>query len=99
MGDGMTSRQFKKHFLRFFLGIEIIVFGLTYFWGANGIRALINMNNKNLVLQNKVAGIATEITELEGKIEQWHIHPFYREQIAREKLQMARKDDNVYFIK
>ena len=94
----MTSKQLKKKFLRFFLGIEIVVFGATYFWGAHGLRALINKSQKNVELEHKLGVLQDGIRELETQIEQWHVHPFYRERIAREKLQMARKDEQIYFI-
>ncbi|HJM69106.1 MAG TPA: septum formation initiator family protein [Candidatus Babeliales bacterium] len=94
----MTSKELKKNFLRFFLGIEVLVFGLTYFWGAHGLRALVNMNQSNIQLEIKLNRMQNEVGDLESQIEQWHIHPFYREKIAREKLQMAKNDDTIYFI-
>lgn len=94
----MTSKALKKKFLRVFFVIEILVFGMTYFWGAHGIKALMNVQASNIKLQQKIESTQKEISELQYQIEQWHIHPFYREQIAREKLQMARKDDVIYFI-
>ncbi|OGB97417.1 hypothetical protein A3F06_02860 [candidate division TM6 bacterium RIFCSPHIGHO2_12_FULL_36_22] len=94
----MTSKDLKKKFLRVFLGIEIVVFGLTYFWGAHGLQALVNMNQNNIKLEAKIADMQREVAGLESQIEEWHIHPFYREEIAREKLQMAKKDDTIYFI-
>lgn len=39
-----------------------------------------------------------QIKELHALMQEWTEEPFLIEQTAREKLQMARSDDSVYFI-
>lgn len=39
-----------------------------------------------------------QILELTQQIEAWNTDPFYKEKIAREQLQLARPNDEIYFV-
>lgn len=91
-------KAIKRIFLRVFFGVELFVFALVYVFGPHGLYALRELENQNNTLQAEAATLKQEVQELEDKIAQWDAHPFYKEKIAREQLQMARKGDKIYYI-
>lgn len=91
-------KKIKKIILRTLLGIEFFIFGWMYVYGPHGIRELRHMRHENTVLEQEVAVLHGDVQALENKIVAWNVHPFYKEQVAREQLQMARKDEIIYYI-
>lgn len=92
-------KEFKKYFLQIFLYIEIIIFSFFYLFGSNGLKSLHDLENQNnsLTIENNL--LKQEINELQSNITQWDNDPFYKEKIAREQLQMARPDEEIYLVK
>jgi len=91
-------KTIKRIFLRVFFVLELIVFGFVYACGPHGFYALQELEQQNNQLQTDAAMLKQEVQMLERKIAQWHAHPFYKEKIAREQLQMARKGDKIYYV-
>ena len=89
----------KKHVLRTFFFIEILVFVAMYLFSSQGLRVLRSMKKENKKVADAVGVLRSEIKELEGKVAEWENNSYYKEKIAREELQMARDNDEVYFIK
>lgn len=81
-----------------FFCIELCMFTWVYYYGPHGMQVLHKLVNENTVLEKEVAMTRTDIKELETKIIAWNSDPFYKEQVAREQLQMARKNEIIYYI-
>ena len=92
------TKQMKRSFLKFFFGFELLVFGATYFYGAVGVKAIIEVYRRSKALESAILVIQGEIEALKARVFEWESDAFYKEKAAREKLHMANKDDMVYFI-
>jgi len=88
----------KRRILRIFFALEIMVFASFYVLGPHGMRVQEQMRSENVALQGETAMLEHEVHVLEDTIAQWNAHPFLKEKIAREQLQMARKGDQIYYI-
>jgi len=91
-------KALKKMALRIFFVVEIVVFIFVYVFGPQGMQALRHVQQENAVIEKNIHALRTEIQELEDTIIAWQTYPFYKEKIAREQLQMARKSDQVYYL-
>lgn len=89
-------KEIKKKFLRIFLLVEIIIFASVYFFGKNGYQLIKEINKKNLKIESEILKLKKEINDLELQINQWNKDPYYKEKIAREKLQMAKQSEELY---
>jgi cell division protein FtsB len=83
---------------RVFFCAEVALFAYIYICGAHGLRALYALEQENNVLQNQIETLTVEIKDISNTITQWDMHPFYKEKIAREQLQMAGKNEDIYYI-
>lgn len=90
--------RFKKIFMRVLLVVEMVAFGHIYFFGRNGFNVLQNQRNGVVELQNNIVMLDQEVALLEKEIYVWQTDDFYKEKIAREQLQMARKGDELFYI-
>jgi cell division protein FtsB len=88
----------KQHVGRIFLCGEIIVFAGFYFFGTNGIMPLTHMKREIALLDQQVLELKSDITHLQSTIALQKKHPFFQEKIAREQLQMARAEEEIYLI-
>lgn len=84
--------------MRVFFGVEIILFAYLYLFGPHGMRALMNIEQEKNQLNCEVTDLQTQVHSLEATIAQWDVHPFYKEKIAREQLQMAGKNEEIYYV-
>lgn len=88
----------KKIVVRAFLVVEIVFFVTMYFVSPDGLMAVTKRKMENKQLADSLCQLREEIKKLEIETKKWEIDPFYREKVAREQLQMARPDDEVYYI-
>ena len=88
----------KRHLLRLFFLLEIIIFIGIYLFSAQGLQVLWGMKKDNLQVKVNIASLQNEIVELEEEVQEWQSNSFYKEKIAREELQMAKTGDEVYFL-
>lgn len=88
----------KRHMLRIFFMFEIVVFAGIYFFSAQGLQVLQGMQKENELVYEKITYLNNEIAVLEEEVSEWENNSFYKEKIAREELQMAKKGDEVYFL-
>jgi cell division protein FtsB len=88
----------KKTIVKAFLLSELILFTYLYLFGTNGIKSLKNQEVIIGGLMQELHQYEKEIGELEKEITIWKTDEFYKEKIAREQLQMARKDDKLFYI-
>jgi cell division protein FtsB len=90
--------RFKKLFMKALLLLEMIAFGHAYLFGSNGIKVLQAQKNEVTELEYSIGHLNDEVTRLEKEIHIWQTDDFYKEKIAREQLQMARRGDELFYI-
>ncbi len=88
----------KQLCMRLLLVIEMAGFGYLYIFGNNGMQALGVQRAIVLDLEKNVAQLKDEIELLKNDIYAWQTDDFYKEKVAREQLQMARKGDELFYI-
>jgi cell division protein FtsB len=77
---------------------ELALLSYFYCYGRQGYHVYQYKCLRNTELLGSINSINSEITQLENDVEVWKTDAFCKEKVAREKLQMARKDDLIYFI-
>ncbi len=77
---------------------ELILFGYFFVYGSHGVQSLNLLKKSHQKSQLATQEMKNQIKELRVLMQEWTEEPFLIEQAAREKLQMARSDDTVYFI-
>jgi len=89
---------YKRTMMKIFFAIEIVFFIGVYLFGGNGLQYLSYLRSENKALFCDVEHLKKEVDALEKQIAEWTSNDFYKEKIAREKLQMSRKGDEIYFL-
>jgi cell division protein FtsB len=77
---------------------EICVIVYAYIGGKNGLLSLEVQRKELRRLQFLSEQLQKEIDEIEGEISEWEAGDFYKEKVAREQLQLARKGDKLFYI-
>lgn len=95
---GVNSMVTKKIVVRAFFLVEIVFFITMYLVSPDGLMAVKKRKLENKQLADSTQKLREEIKKLEKETQQWETDFFYREKVAREQLQMARPDDEVYYI-
>lgn len=90
--------QWKKMLMKMLLVCEMAAFGHIYFFGSNGIASLQTQKKVVEDLKGDIIVLDNEIAQLEKEIYAWQTDDFYKEKVAREQLQMARKGDELFYI-
>jgi cell division protein FtsB len=88
----------KKIVIRAFFVVEIVFFVTLYFVSPDGLMAVKTRKIENKQLADAIQQTKEEIAKLERETKEWETNPFYPEKVAREQLQMARPDDEVYYV-
>ena len=91
-------KTFKHAMLRIFFMIELCVFVGVYLFGPSGLQMMLRLEQENEHLANKLERLAHEVEDWEKKVEVLRSGDFYKEQIARQQLQMARPGDEIYLM-
>lgn len=84
--------------MRLFLVLEMTTFGYLYFFGNNGIQILNKQCAGVVDLERNIGQLKNEIEHIEQEMYAWQTDDFYKEKVAREQLQMARKGDELFYI-
>lgn len=88
----------KQIIMRVILLLEMGAFIHLYIYGKNGLQ-LLNVQKKQLQhLSCTIDALQKEVEILEQEKIIWQTNDFYKEKIAREQLQMARKGDKLFYI-
>ncbi|HEX4068844.1 MAG TPA: septum formation initiator family protein [Candidatus Babeliales bacterium] len=95
---GEIMIRWKKMLMKIVLACEMTAFGYIYFFGSNGIASLQNQKKVVVDLKKDILVLDGEIVQLEKEIYAWQTDDFYKEKVAREQLQMARKGDELFYI-
>lgn len=80
------------------LAVELCLCCYCYIWGKNGLIGIFYKRQENAAFEHKITALEDEIVQLEQEIIRWQTNDFYKEKIAREQLQMARADDEIFYI-
>ena len=88
----------KKLLLRFLLIAEIFLAFLFFIIGPYGMIAVSKKMKEHALLRNNIALEKEEVMQLQKQIECYEYTDFYKEKIARENLQMARPEEEVYVL-
>jgi cell division protein FtsB len=72
-------------------------FGYIYLFGQNCIKELQIQQLGVVELQKNLILLNDEIVQLKKEIYAWQTNDFYKEKVAREQLQMARKGDELFY--
>ena len=91
-------RNIKKISMRIFLSCELLCFAYFYLFGSHGVRTLMAIEQETGLLAADINEMKATMNDLETTIAQWDQHPFYKEKIAREQLQLVGKNEEVYYI-
>jgi cell division protein FtsB len=94
----MNGMLTKKIIMRCLFVGEIGLFAWTYVYGRQGIFYLQTLAQENRVIESEIEQLRTELVEQEKEMLKWEEYPFYKEKIAREHLQLAREQDEIYYL-
>lgn len=88
----------KKNVIPLAFVIELVLFTGYYLIGANGVVALVLMNKEIESTRSEISLLKDEVLHLQNHIALQKKHPFFKEKIAREQLQMAHENEEIYII-
>jgi cell division protein FtsB len=91
-------KEFKRIILRIALGVEISIFALYYLFASQGILTIMSLGAEIKKIEQEIFELNQEVLGLEHQIVLQKTCPFYKEKIAREQLQMARVDEEIYIF-
>lgn len=94
----MRNFKFKSILLAVILLIEIVIFGVAYFFGNSGIKQLKLAKAQNQLLFQEINKLKGEVERLENKFQEWEADNFYQEKIARERLHMSKSGEQIYYL-
>lgn len=94
----MNKKQLKIMVLQGLLFIEALFFGYNYLFGYQGLYQLKELKKEAQQLACEINTLKNEIASLEKQLNDWNQNQFYKERIAREKLQLAKEDEKIYFL-
>ncbi len=94
----MRMITIKRMVLRVALLAEMCAFGYVYVYGKNGFQSLQQQRLVVVDLGKNIAKLNDEVIRLEKEMYVWQTDDFYKEKVAREQLQMARKGDELFYI-
>lgn len=91
-------KEFKRIVLRIGFGLEILIFTLYYLFGNQGIVSIMSVSSQIQAIEKEIVALNAELLTLQRQIVLQKTCPFYKEKIAREQLQMARADEEIYIF-
>lgn len=80
------------------LAAEVVVFAGFFIRGPQGLRNLSDIYLEQAAMQEGLTQLNQEVAVLKQDIDNWNKHSFHKEKIAREQLQMARPDDEIFYL-
>ncbi len=88
----------KRLVTRLLFASELVLFSWAYMSGGQGLQAIWFCEQENRALEASIAQLQADNAALDHELQAWQHHPFYKEKIARELLQMARPADTIYYL-
>lgn len=89
---------FKKIIGRLLFGGWVLLFCLYYFFDARGVLYGWRVMAENDELTQQIKTLHGDIERVRCDIEQWQHEPFFHEAMAREQLQLAHAEDQIYYF-
>lgn len=80
------------------LGAELTVFSWFFIRGNQGLQSLSDIYVEESAIQEGLTQLTQEVASIKQEIDNWSKHSFHKEKIAREQLQMARPDDEIFYL-
>ncbi len=90
-------KMIKQSVLYLFLAVELVIFVGVYFFGPNGYKHWLKLKEENNVVLQDLQTLKKEITALKKEMAVAKSDDFYKEKVARTKLQMSKKTDVIYY--
>jgi len=78
--------------------VELCALAIIYLYGSHGMHSIHQLQHETVLLEREVGRMAQEVATIEHDIAIWNHDDFCKEKVAREQLQMAYKDDEIYYI-
>ncbi len=94
----MIVIDIKRLISRGLFGCELIIIVWVYLFGAHGFNHLVHLRNECDQMKQCKQEKQQEVDTLNEQIIAWNVHSFYKEKMAREQLQMARKGELIYYL-
>lgn len=91
-------KQLKRKVVGLLFCAEVCVFTYFYVCGAHGLRAYWQMREDNTAFETELVASRAQLALQERELERRKTQPFYKEKIAREQLQMARDNEQIYYL-
>ncbi|TET06064.1 hypothetical protein E3J79_03330 [Candidatus Dependentiae bacterium] len=92
------TKWMRRRVLRFLFVAEIVLFVTFYLFGSNSIQRLLELQSEQKELDMQLQNVKANVSYLNEQIELWNESSFFKEKVAREQLQMAREDDEIYYL-
>jgi len=80
-----------------FLLLQGVVFIINYGWGPRGICVLKELKAIKIAAQEDIQRLKTQNDDVRHQIDAWHNDIFFQEKYAREKLEMQKENEIIYF--
>lgn len=78
------------------LGTELMLGAFYFVYGSKGIKAINALRQENTDIHNQITKLTQDNATLESQINDWHKFDWHKEQMAREELQFAKPDEEVF---
>jgi cell division protein FtsB len=95
----LAQYTLKQWILRLLVCVECLFFVGIYCMGSHGWYARRCLQREINTLTRQVHELEVDNSNLDDARTRWHNSSFGREKMARERLQMARAGETVYYIK
>lgn len=88
----------KRTVMRVFFVAELVLFAWFYQYGVSGMHHIEQLYEENKQCEQKIQVLSAEIAQKERELTSWQNDSFYKEQLAREQLHMAKEGEEIYLV-
>lgn len=92
------NQNLEKKLLHVLLAFEFLFFAFYYIRGTNGLKTILQLKQENKKISQNIEKVKQEISSMKTEVESWEKYPLYKEQIARQDLQMAYPEEEIFLI-
>ncbi len=94
----MVVIDIKRIISRSLFVLELSICMWVYLFGMHGFYYLLALREECEHTRQKMIAKKEELQVVQEQIIAWNVHSFYKEKMAREQLQMAHKDEVIYYL-
>jgi cell division protein FtsB len=91
-------RKISKWFLVFCFLIEITAFTYYFMWGERGVVYSYVLMEEERSLKRGIQTLKQDNEKLQNEIDDWKKYAYYTEKYARERLQLMKPGEEIFFI-